>query len=90
MTQPNTAESPDAAPLKEALEKNVEATEEVKRATDELIIVRAVLDKAPGGAPPEDLELAAERAGDIEEGLSSAAEKLEEVNDTLAKEVKAL
>jgi hypothetical protein len=89
MTQPNPAESADATPLEEALAKNVDATEEVKRATDELTIVRAVLDKVPDGTPPGDVELAAKRAEDVEEDLSSATEKLEQVNDTLAEEVKA-
>ncbi|RZL90449.1 MAG: hypothetical protein EOP82_15570 [Variovorax sp.] len=88
MIQPNAAESADATPLEEALAKNVEATEEVKRAADELTIVRAVLDKVPDGTPPEDIELAAERAGELEEDLSAAAEKLEEVNDALAEELK--
>jgi hypothetical protein len=55
MTQPNTAESTNATPLEEALAKNVDATEEVKRAADELTIVRAVLDKVPHGTPPEDI-----------------------------------
>ncbi|RST50111.1 hypothetical protein [Variovorax sp. MHTC-1] len=89
MTQTSTAGSEDATPLEEALAKNVDATEEVRRTADELAIVRAVLDKVPDGAPPEDIELAAERAEELEGGLSSAAEKLDEVNDTLAEELKA-
>jgi archaellum component FlaC len=88
MTQPTTAESADATPLEEALAKNEDATEEVKRAADELTIVRAVLEKVSDGTPPEDIELAAERAEELEEDLSLAAEKLEEVNDTLAEELK--
>jgi hypothetical protein len=88
MTQPNTAESADATPLEEALAKNEDVTEEIKRAADELTIVRAVLEKVPDGTPPEDIELAAERAEELEEDLSLAAEKLEEVNDTLAEELK--
>ena len=89
MTQQNTAESAAATPLEEAHAKNVDATEEVKRAADELLIVRAVLEKVPEGTPPGDIELAAERAEALETDLSSAAEKLEEVNDTLAEELKA-
>lgn len=88
MTQPNPADSADATPLEEALAKNVDATEEVKRAADELTIVRAVLDKVPDGTPPGDIELASKRAEDVQEDLSSATEKLEQVNDALAKEVK--
>jgi archaellum component FlaC len=88
MTQPTTAESADATPLEEALAKNEDATEEIKRAADELTVVRAVLEKVPDGTPPEDIELAAERAEELEEDLSLAAEKLEEVNDTLAEELK--
>ena len=89
MTQPKTAESTEATPLEEALAKNMDATEEVNRAADELTIVRAVLEKLPEGTPPEDIELAAERTEALETDLSSAAEKLEEVNDTLADEVQA-
>jgi archaellum component FlaC len=88
MTQPNTAESKVATPLEEALAKNEDATEEIKRAADELTVVRAVLEKVSDGTPPEDIELAAERAEELEEDLSLAAEKLEEVNDTLAEELK--
>jgi NACalpha-BTF3-like transcription factor len=89
MTQPNTAASADPTPLEDAFAKNVDATEEVKRAAEELTVVRAVLEKLPEGAPPEDVELVAERAEALEEDLSSAAEKLEEVNGTLAEELKA-
>ncbi|MBT2303887.1 hypothetical protein J7E70_25930 [Variovorax paradoxus] len=89
MTQTSTAEPEDATPLEEALAKNVDATEEVRRAADELTIVRAVLDKVPDGTPPGDIELAAERAEELEGDLSSAAEKLDEVNDSLVEELKA-
>lgn len=85
----NTPDYERSAPLEEALAQNVEATEEVKHVVDNLAVVHAVLDQAPNGAPPGDLDLAAEKARKLEKQLSTAAEKLEDVNEKLADELKA-
>ncbi|MBT2326378.1 hypothetical protein J7E62_29090 [Variovorax paradoxus] len=85
----STSENAATAPLEDALAKNVEATEEVKQVADNLAVVHAVLEKAPEGAPVEDIERAVEQAEVLKEQLSTAAEKLDDVNDTLAEELKA-
>ena len=79
----------DKSPLDEALTKNKEATEEVARAADDLAVVHAVLDtKITTGASERDVERAVAETKKVEERLSESAEKLEEVNETLEREVR--
>jgi len=80
---------PNKSPLAEALTKNKEATEEVARAADDLAVVHAVLDtKITTGASERDVERAVAETKKVEERLSESAEKLEEVNETLAREAR--
>jgi hypothetical protein len=77
------------SPLDEALTKNKEASEEVARAADDLAVVHAVLDtKVTKGASDRDVERAVAETKKVEERLSESAEKLEEVNETLEREVR--
>jgi hypothetical protein len=77
------------SPLDEALTKNKEASEEVARAADDLAVVHAVLDtKIEKGASDRDVERAVAETKKVEERLSESAEKLEEVNETLAREAR--
>jgi DNA-binding transcriptional MerR regulator len=69
--------------------KNKEATEEVARAADDLAVVHAVLDtKITTGASERDVERAVAETKKVEERLGESAEKLEEVNETLEREVR--
>ncbi len=82
--------SKPAPALSEALAKNEQATEEVKRAADDLAVVHAVLDtKLAHVATDEETQLAIDRTVEIEERLADAAEKLDEVNETLSATTKA-
>jgi hypothetical protein len=79
----------DASPLDKALTKNKEATEEVARAADDLAVVHAVLDtKIASGASDGDVKRAVAETKKVEERLSESAEKLEQVNETLEREVR--
>ena len=72
-----------------ALTKNKEVTEEVGRAADDLAVVHAVLDtKITHGASESDVERAVAETKKVEERLSESAEKLEQVNETLEREVR--
>lgn len=78
-----------ASPLDEALTKNKEATEEVTRASDDLAVVHAVLDtKITSGTSEDDVTRAVAETKKLEERLSESAEKLEQVNETLEREVR--
>jgi hypothetical protein len=86
---PSSPGQQDASPLDEALSKNKEATEEVARAADDLAVVHAVLDtKIANGASDGDVERAVAETKRLEERLSDSAEKLEQVNETLEREVR--
>ena len=77
------------SPIADALDKNKEATEEVRKVADELAVVHAVLDtKLAHGANDEDVERAVAETGKVEKRLTRSAEKLDQVNDTLAREVR--
>jgi hypothetical protein len=79
----------DASPLDEALTKNKEATEEVARAADDLAVVHAVLDtKLAKGTSDGDVKRAVAETKKVEERLSESADKLEQVNEALAREVR--
>ena len=77
-----------STPLSDALDKNQDATAEVKKAADELAVVHAVLDtKVADGATDAEVALAVARTKDVEKKLDASAEVLEEVNHTLKREV---
>jgi len=76
------------SPLADALEKNQEATEEVQRAADDLAVAHAVLDtKAAKGAVDDEAKRAVAETARVEKRLTKSAEKLEQVNEALQKEV---
>ena len=79
-----------ASALDEALAKNKEATKQVGRAADDLAVVHAVLDtKIANGSNEGDVNRAVAETKKVEERLSESAEKLEQVNETLEREVRA-
>ena len=87
--KPDSQGERDASPLDEALTKNKEATQEVARAADDLAVVHAVLDtKIARGASDGDVKRAVAESKRVEERLSESAEKLEQVNETLEREVR--
>ena len=87
--QGTTAEAASASPIAEALDKNKKATEDVKKAADELAVLHAVLDTKLGkGASDEEVARAVAETNDVEKRLTKSAEKLDEVNDVLEGEVK--
>ena len=76
------------SPLAHALEKNQQATEEVQKAAEDLAVVHAVLDtKAAAGTVDDDARRAVAETARVEKRLTESAEKLEEVNETLQKEL---
>jgi len=85
---PPSPSSGQSTPLDTALEKNKEATEEIKEAADELIVVHAVLDKTVSkGGDSSDAKEAVAQTQQIERRLIDTAEKLDGVNETLQREV---
>ena len=86
---PNTPkEHAGGSPLADALEKNQQATEEVQRAADDLAVAHAVLDtKAAKGSVDEEAKRAVAETARVEKRLTKSAEKLEQVNETLQKEI---
>ena len=78
------------SPLADALTKNKEAAEEVANAADDLAVVHAVLDsKVSHGAREADVKRAVAETKKVEERLTESVEKLEQVNETLAREVRS-
>ena len=76
------------SPLADALEKNQQATEEVQRAAEDLAVVHAVLDtKAGKGAVDDESKRAVAETARVEKRLEKSVEKLEQVNETLQKEL---
>ncbi|MGO4394327.1 hypothetical protein AB4Z46_23475 [Variovorax sp. M-6] len=82
-TQPETASST----IVEALGKNRDATAEVKKVADNLLVVQAVLkEEIVQDTQTEQTELvdrAVEHAGELEKRLTKSAELLDEVNESL-------
>ena len=79
-----------ASPLADALTKNKEAAEEVADAADDLAVVHAVLDtKVAHGGSEGDVKRAVAETKKVEERLTESVEKLEQVNETLAREVRS-
>jgi hypothetical protein len=78
------------APLKDALEKNKEASEEIKDAAGDLVVVHTVLDKElRKDTLSSDAAEAVAQTQQIEKRLSKSAEKLDGVNETLQREAVA-
>ncbi len=76
-----------ASPIADALDQNKQATEEVKKAADDLAVVHAVLDtKLTKGASDNDVERAVAETNQVEKRLTKSAEKLDKVNEKLARE----
>jgi hypothetical protein len=82
---PNSKERP---PLSDALNKNEEVAEEVKRAADQLAVAHAVLETkiAKEGRDGEVAGAVAETR-EVGKQLDESAEKLEEVNEALRRAV---
>jgi hypothetical protein len=77
------------SPLADALEKNQEVAEEVKKAAEDLSVAHAVLDtKAKDRVVDDEMKRAVAETGKIEKRLSGSAEKLDEVNEALEREMK--
>lgn len=75
--------------LAEALEKNQEATQAVQEAADDLAVVHAVLDSSAPAAQvlQDDAKKAIAETAKVEQRLTEAAEKLDEVNETLQRQM---
>ena len=87
-TGPTQQQGTDS-PLADALEKNQEAAEEVKKAAEDLSVAHAVLDtKAKDQVVDDETKRAVAETGKIEKRLSGSAEKLDEVNEALEREMK--
>ena len=72
----------------EAVDKNKDATEEVKKVADDLLVVHAVLKEElsqEGSSKVADRAVA--QAGELEKRLTKSAELLDEVNDSLEQAV---
>jgi hypothetical protein len=79
-----TAQPETASPIVEALGKNRDATEEVKKVADDLLVVQAVLkEEIAQSSQPDLVDRAVEHAGELERRLSKSAELLDEVNESL-------
>jgi division protein CdvB (Snf7/Vps24/ESCRT-III family) len=86
-TPPKGGSGPSS--MAEALDKNKEATEEVKKVADELAIVHAVLDtKLAQGTQDPEVKQAVQHTSKVEKRLGRSAEKLDEVNAVLERETK--
>ena len=81
-TQPDETASPAA--IVEALGKNKDATEEVKKVADDLLVVHAVLkEEIAQSTQIEAVDRAVEQARELEKRLTESAELLDEVNESL-------
>ena len=84
-----TEDQRGAAELSSALEKNEEAAREVQKAADDLAVVHAVLETT-GSKLKEataDTERAIAETANVEKRLAESVRKIDEVNDTLHKEM---
>jgi hypothetical protein len=90
MASSNTRSSSHPEPLVEALDKNKQVADTVQEAADELAVVHAVLDtKLPQAArSAEEIARAVAHTNAVENRLSESAKVLDEVNETLEREVK--
>ena len=85
-TQPDGPAS--TSTIVEALDKNKDATEEVKKVADDLLVVHAVLKEETVQNQPDLVDRAIEQAGELEQRLNKTAELLDEVNETLEQAAK--
>jgi len=89
----NDNDLPEAAPgevIAEALDKNKDATEKVKKVADDLLVVHAVLqEELAQDTVPEAVDRAIEQASELEKRLTQSAELLDEVNASLERVAKA-
>jgi hypothetical protein len=77
------------SPIADALDKNKQATEDVKKAADDLAVVHAVLDtKLAKGASDGEVARAVAETDKVEKRLTQSAEKLDQVNETLEREIR--
>lgn len=77
-------ETASTSTIVEALDKNKDATEEVKKVADDLLVVHAVLKKEIAQNTQTDLvDRAVEHVGELETRLTKSAELLDEVNESL-------
>lgn len=77
-------------PVEQALDKNRAATEEVKRATEDLAVIHAVLDsRVVPPAGDHEVEKAVAETKEVERRLADATDALQEVNTTLERTVKS-
>jgi len=84
----NQATQPDgpasASTIMEALGKNQDAAEEVKKVADDLLVAHAVLkEEIAQNTQPALVNRAVEQAGELEKRLTKTAELLDEVNESL-------
>ena len=80
----------DKSPLSDALEKNEEAAEEVRKAAEDLAVAHAVLDTktSQGSAADGEMAHAVAETKKVEKRLDQSAEKLDHVNEALRREAK--
>ncbi|MEJ8859599.1 hypothetical protein WKW79_33910 [Variovorax robiniae] len=89
MSDGNGKQLPQPGDLADALNSNKEATEEVKQVADHLAVVHAVLEQAVPAGLADDVGLATEQTEQLGKQLEEASDKLDKVNEQLAKEVSA-
>ena len=84
MGNTNQAEPGSASTIEEALDKNKNATEEVKKVADDLLVVHTVLkEELAQDTRAEVVDRAVEQAGELEKRLNKSAEVLDAVNESL-------
>jgi len=84
MGNTNQAEPASASTIEEALDKNKNATEEVKKVADDLLVVHTVLkEEHAQDTRAEVVDRAVEQAGELEKRLTKSAEVLDAVNESL-------
>ena len=80
--------APATTTIEEALDKNKKATEAVKEAADDLLVVHAVLnEEIPDEARTGPVDQAVEHTREVEKRLSESADQLEDVNTSLEQEL---
>lgn len=88
MADPALPQGNEVPPLVDALDKNKQATGDVKEAAEELAVIHEVLDQGTTKeARTGDVDQAVEQTGEIEKRLTKSAEVLEGVNETLEQEI---
>ncbi|MGJ7512419.1 hypothetical protein [Variovorax sp. GT1P44] len=84
MSETTQPESASTSTIVEALDKNKDATEEVRKVADDLLVVHTVLkEEISQDAITDVVERAVEQAVELEKRLTKSAELLDEVNESL-------